>query len=72
MAITAVSNSMENSMAGVATDMQGGRIQEKIGFAILKQIMDSQKMQGELILKMIDSGPKPTVDGTGSIVNIGA
>ncbi len=71
MAISTV-NSMENSLANMATGMQGGRVQSEIGFAILKQILDNQKMQGQALVKMISTGPTPTADGTGRNVNIGA
>jgi len=60
--------------------MQGGRFQREIGFAILKQIMDTQEMEAQALISMMapvslrggSSGPTPTVDGTGTIVNIGA
>jgi hypothetical protein len=71
MAISGV-NSMDNSLASLATSMQGGAFQQKIGVQILKNILDSQAMQGQELLKMISSGSSPTLDGTGKIVNIGA
>jgi len=70
MAISGV-NSMENSLASLATDMQGGSVQQKIGVAIVKQILDTQEIQAQAILKMMNSGPTPSLTGTGRIVNIG-
>jgi len=71
MAISGI-NSMENSMASMATGMQGGRIQQDISMAIVKQILDSQEMQAQALVKMMSSAPTPTLDGTGQIVNIAA
>jgi len=71
MSISAV-GTMENSLANMATGMVAGNIQQKFGFAILKEILNSQEMQAQALLKMMRAGPTPTVDGTGKIVNIGA
>jgi hypothetical protein len=70
MAISGVA-SMENSLASMATSMVGGNIQQKIGVAIVKQILDTQEMQVQALLQMMSNGPTPTVDGTGTMVNIG-
>ena len=59
-------------MAAVATSLQGGRVQQEFGYTIVKQIMDSQKVMAEGLLNMMNSGPAPSLDGTGQIVNIGA
>ncbi len=59
-------------MANLATNMQGGRATQEIGVAIVKQILDTQAMEAQLLVKMISSGPSPSLDGTGGIVNIGA
>lgn len=71
MAINGI-NSMENSLALMASAMQSVRIPQEIGFSVLKQIMDTQANQAQALIQMINSGPSPTVDGTGQIVNIGA
>ena len=70
MAITGV-NSIENTLASMASNMVGGSVQQKISTAVVKQIMDSQQMQAQALLKMIQNGPTPTLDGTGTNVNIG-
>jgi hypothetical protein len=70
MAISGVA-SMENSLASMATSMVGGSIQQKIGVAIVKQILDTQEMQVQALLQMMSNGPTPTVAGTGTMVNIG-
>lgn len=62
---------MESSLASLATSMQGGRMQQEISVAILKQILDSQQNEAQMLLGMLGS-PSPSLDGTGQIVNIGA
>jgi len=71
MAINSI-NSMESSLAMMATAMQGTRVPQELGFSVLKQIMDTQSNQAQALLQMINSGPNQTVDGTGKIINIGA
>jgi len=71
MAINSI-NSMESSLAMMATAMQGTRVPQELGFSVLKQIMDTQSNQAQALLQMINSEPGPTVDGTGKIINIGA
>jgi hypothetical protein len=71
MAISGV-NSFENSLASMATSMAGGSSQQKIGVAILKQILQTQEMQVQALVQMMSTESTPTVDGTGTIVNIGA
>lgn len=71
MAINGV-NAMENSLASLATGMQGGRVQQQIGVAVLKQTLDNQEMLAQALIQMMNTGPTPTIDGTGQIVNIGA
>ncbi len=71
MAISGIS-SMESYMASLATGMQGGRIQQEIGYSVLKQVLDTQEMQGQMLVKMMENTPGPSLDGTGSIVNIAA
>jgi len=43
-----------------------------IGTAVLKQLMDNQKMQAEALIKMINATHPPSLDGTGENVNVGA
>ncbi len=58
------------SMAGAATNMKADQVGLEISAAIMKQIMDNQKMQGEEIVKMIGGGP--SLNGTGQMVDIRA
>jgi hypothetical protein len=51
--------SMVNSMASMATNMKSDNVGGEIGAAILKQIMDMQKMQGEALVKMMQQTPSP-------------
>jgi hypothetical protein len=71
MAISSI-NSMESSLALMASAMQEVRVPQELGFSVLKQIMDTQANQAQALLQMINSGPSPTLDGTGQIINIGA
>ena len=71
MAISSI-NSMESSLAMMASAMQEVRVPQELGFSVLKQIMDTQANQAQALLQVINSGPSPTVDGTGKIINIGA
>jgi len=63
---------MESSLALMASAMQAVRVPQELGFSVLKQIMDTQANQAQALLQMINSGPSPTLDGTGQIINIGA
>jgi len=65
-------NSIENSLATLATSQQAGNVQQQIGSAVLKQLMDNQKMQAEALIKMINATHPPSLDGTGENVNVGA
>jgi hypothetical protein len=71
MAISGI-NSMESSLATMASTMQSARVPQEIGFNVLKQIMDTQTDLAQALIQMINSGPTPTIDGTGKIINIGA
>jgi hypothetical protein len=71
MAINGV-NAMANSLASLATGMQGGRVQQQLGMTVLKQALDNQEMLAQALIQMVSSGPTLTMDGTGQIVNIGA
>ena len=38
--------------------------------AVLRQILQTQQMEADMILKMMESAPMP--DGTGQVINISA
>jgi hypothetical protein len=58
------------SMANTATNMKADQVGLEISAAIMKQIIDNQKMQGQQIVKMIGGGP--SLNGTGSMVDVRA
>jgi hypothetical protein len=64
-------NALNNSLISAANSMQGGRLSLQIGTAVLKQIQNSQVNQAQALVQMINNSPTPTVNGTGSIINIG-
>jgi hypothetical protein len=67
MSISGVSD-ITSSLSQQASLMQGNKVQQQIGVAILKQTMDQQKTAGEAIVKMIQNGP----GSPGSLVDIRA
>jgi len=59
---------MQNSMAVMASDMKTSEVSSQMSIAILKQMIDNQKMVGDAITQMINA--TPSLSGTGGIVNI--
>ena len=51
--------SMQDQMARLATSQSSGSIQSQIAGAVAKQIKDSEQIQGEMMVKLINSGPSP-------------
>ena len=51
--------SMTDQMARLATSQAGGSVQSQIAGAVAKQIKNSEQMQGEMMVKLINSGPSP-------------
>jgi hypothetical protein len=69
MNVSAVSSSYD-SLAMTATSMKSNDISSQLSTAILKQIMDNQKMVADALTQMIAA--TPSASGTGSIVDIRA
>ncbi len=59
-----------NSLASMATDMQGGNLQLKITMAVFKEIQGSQDQMAKALIQMMEQTRSLT--GTGSIVNVSA
>ena len=68
--MTISSVSMNNDLAGLATNMQSKNIGLELSTAILKQTMDIQKQQGAALVAMINQ--TPSIDGTGQRINVAA
>jgi hypothetical protein len=66
-----ISPTLSNVLAGSAAEVSGGQIQTQIAVAVLKQLQEQQAQQSQALLKMIQQ-PAPTLDGTGTIVNVAA
>ena len=52
-----------NILAELATNTKGEQIQLQLSMAVLKQIQNQQKTQGELVLKLIQQSPAPGEPG---------
>jgi hypothetical protein len=61
--------SMSNTLASWATEMKGSNLASQIGVAVMKQIMDQQKQQGEAIIQMMQQTPRPA-GSSGSVVDV--
>ena len=58
MDISGVSGpSMQDQLAQMATSQKMGSIETQITMAVAKQIKDSEQQAGELMVKLINSGP---------------
>jgi hypothetical protein len=68
MNISGVSSDMVSSLASQATNLQANNLGLQFSTAVMKEIMDSQKVEGNLLVKMIDG----SLDGTGKVVDVGA
>lgn len=69
MNISSVSSTTD-SLAAAASNLQSGNIARQISVAVMKQVLDGQKQQGEALVQMIQN--TPSLDGTGSILDIRA
>jgi hypothetical protein len=56
------------ALANMATNMQSSQTGLKISTAIMKEVLDSQKQQGDMLVKMISQ--TPSADGAGKMVDI--
>ena len=61
--------SMVDSLAVLASGMQSTQLDSQLGMAVMKSIMDQQEQFAQALVQMIQQ--RPTLDGTGSIINIG-
>jgi hypothetical protein len=68
MNISGVSSDMVSSLASQATNLQANNLGLQFSTAVMKEIMDSQKVEGNLLVKMING----SLDGTGKVVDVGA
>ncbi len=59
------------SIAAMATQMKTSQIQAQYGTAMLGKAMDTQKMQGEQMLKLLNSSAiPPAVSGVGQLMDV--
>jgi hypothetical protein len=66
MNITGVS--MTDNLATMATNLQSNNMSLQFGTAVMKNILDSQKQQGEALVRMINQ--TPSLNGTGTRIDI--
>jgi hypothetical protein len=52
-----------NIIAELATNTKGEQIQLQLSMAVLKQVQEQQKAQGDLILRLIEQSPAPGQPG---------
>jgi hypothetical protein len=67
MNISAVS-SLINDLPRLASDLSAGSASARITVAILKDILETEQEQGEMLAKMIRA--TPSADGTGRVIDI--
>jgi len=60
--------SLIDSLASQAVSMQSGNVATQISSAVLKNILDAQKQQGEALVAMISQSP--SLDGTGQLIDV--
>jgi hypothetical protein len=63
-------SSIETSLPLLAGSMQAQETMMRLSMAIFKQIQNSQEMQAQALINMINQAPSP--DGTGRIVDVSA
>lgn len=63
--------SFDSALISQATSLKNASVQDQISIAVMKQAMDSQEVVADALIEMI-SQPPPRIDGTGSIIDIGA
>jgi hypothetical protein len=71
--VSAISGlSMYDSLAGQATSVATSQAREQIGMAVMKQIIDQNKQQGEAIVEMIQAGSPASLasEGLGQNVDV--
>ena len=65
------SASLDNGLAQLASQMRSSQTQSSINSAVTKQILDAEKIQMEMITKLIQSMPSPD-QAVGRSVDISA
>jgi hypothetical protein len=63
---------MSDSLASMATGMQGSNLSLQFSTAVMKKVMDSSKMQGDALVAMINQTPTASLTGTGTHINVQA
>ncbi|MCI0521560.1 MAG: putative motility protein [Chloroflexi bacterium] len=63
-------SSIETSLPLLAGSMKAQETMMRLSMAIFKQIQDSQEMQAQALINMINQTPSP--DGTGRVVDVSA
>jgi hypothetical protein len=63
---------MADNLSTMATGMRASNNSLQISTAVLKNLMSSQKAQGDALVAMINQTPTASLNGTGSIVNVQA
>ena len=62
--------SMVNDIASLATALKSQNMAEGANMAVLRQIMQTQQMEADMLIKMMESAPR--WDGTGQVINTSA
>ena len=64
-------SSLTNGLAQLASSMASQKVQSNVSMGVLKQVIDMQELQMQMILKLIESSPSPD-PAVGRNVNISA
>jgi hypothetical protein len=67
MNISGVSSNMD-ALAVMATKLKADQVGPQISVAVLKEVLDTQKLQGDELAQMIHQ--TPSADGAGQLVDI--
>ena len=70
MNISSVSSDLSSYLIDSASQMKSDQLGLQFQTAVLKEMMDQQKMQANALLEMINRTPSP--EGTGSLVDVSA
>jgi len=65
-----VSGDYSTMMASTASELKSGQLISQISVAVFKQIQDQQQQQADMLIQMINQTPRPSLDGTGQIIDI--
>jgi hypothetical protein len=64
--------SMSDGLASMASSMQASNLGLQFSTAVMKKVMDTQKMQGDALVAMINQTPTASLNGIGSIIDVQA